>query len=66
MKTKNDKGFECFQLKSWLLVYHVAEENKIEHLQLRSLCLDNNLFKNGSEKAFEPSGSGENSGSSYP
>ena len=34
-------------------------------LQLCLLCLDDNLFKNGSKKAFEPSGPGENLGSLY-
>ena len=66
MKIANDKGFECSQLKDWLFLYHLAEENKIERLQLRLLCLDNNLFENGSKKALEPSGPGENSGSLYP
>ena len=64
--TANNEGFECFQLEGWLLFHYLAEENEIERLQLCLLCFDNNLFKNDSEKVFEPSGPGENSGSLYP
>ena len=64
--TANNEGFECFQLKDWLLLYYLAEQNEIERLQLRLLCLDNKLFENDSEKVFEPSGPSENLGSLYP
>ena len=66
MRTANDERFKCSQLKGWLFLYHLIEENKIERLQLRLLCLDNNLFENGSKKALEPSRPGKNSGFSYP
>ena len=66
MKTANDEGFKCSQLEGWLLLHRLAEGNEIERLQLRLLFLDDNRFKNDSEKALEPSGPGENSGSSYP
>ena len=66
MRTANDEGFECSQLEGWLLLHRLAEGNEIERLQLRFLFLDNNQFENDSEKAFEPSGPGENSGSLYP
>ena len=66
VRTVNNEGFESFQLKGWLLLNHLVEENEIERLQLCLLCLNNNLFENGSEKALEPSGPGKNSGSLYP
>ena len=66
VRTANNEGFECFQLKGWLLLYHLADENEIERLQLRLVCLDDNLFENGSKKALEPSGPNENSGFLYP
>ena len=66
MRTTKDEGFECSQLKGWLLLHRLAERNEIERLQLRLLFLDDNRFENDSEKALEPSGPGENSGSLYP
>ena len=66
MRTANNKGFKCSQLKGWLLLYHLAKKNEIKYLQLRLLCLNNNLFENNSEKTFEPSGPSKNSGSLYP
>ena len=66
MRTANNEGFKCSQLEDWLLFHCLAEGNEIERLQLRLLFLDDNRFQNDSEKALEPSGSGENSGSSYP
>ena len=66
VKTTNNEGLKCSQCKDWLIFYHLVEENKMECLQLRLLCLNNNLFENGSKKALEPSGPGENSGSLYP
>ena len=65
MSTANNEGFKYSQLKGWLLLYHLAEKNEIERLQLRLLCLDNNLFENGSEKVFEPRRPGKNSSSLY-
>ena len=65
MRTANNKRFECFQLESWILLYHLAEKNEIERLQLRLLCFDNNLFENNSKKALELSGPGKNSDSLY-
>ena len=65
VKTANNEGFKCSQLEGWLLLHCLAEGNEIEHLQLRLLFFNNNRFKNDSEKALEPSGPGENSGSSY-
>ena len=66
VRTANNKRFECSQLKGWLLLHYLAEGNEIERLQLRLLFLDDNRFKNDSEKALEPSGSGKNSGFLYP
>ena len=66
MRTTNDERFKCSQLKSWFFLYHLAGKNEIERLQLRFFCVDNNLFKNDSEKALKPSRSGKNSGSLYP
>ena len=66
VKIANNEGFKCSQLEDWLFLYHLAEKNEIERLQLRLLCLHNNLFENGSKKAFELSRPGENSGSLYP
>ena len=66
VKTANDKEFEYFQLKGWFLLYHIAEKNEIERLQLHLLCLDNNLFENNSKKALEPSEPSENLSSLYP
>ena len=65
MRTANNERFEYSQLKDWLLLYHLAEENEIERLQPRLLCIDDNLFEDSSKKAFEPSGPGKNSGSLY-
>ena len=66
VRTVNDEGFECSQLKGWLLLHRLAEGNEIERLQLRLLFLDDNRFENDSKKALEPNGPGKNSGSSYP
>ena len=66
VKTANDEGFEYSQLEGWLFLHRLAEENEIECLQLRLLFLDNNRFKNDSEKALEPSGPGENLSFLYP
>ena len=62
MKTANNKGFEYFQLKNWLFLYRLAEENEIERLQLRLLSLDNNLFENNSKKVLEPTKPDKNPG----
>ena len=59
MKTANNKRFEYSLLESWLFLYHLAEENEIEHLQLCLLFFDNTQSENKSEKALEPSKPGE-------
>ena len=46
VKTTNDEGFESSQLESWLLLHHLAEEDKIGDMQLRLLFLDNNQSEN--------------------
>ena len=66
MNTANNEGFECSQLENWLFLYHLAEENKIERLQLRLLFFDSNRSENDSEKTFEPSRPGKNSSYLYP
>ena len=65
VKTANNEGFKCSQLKGWLLLHYLAKRNEIERLQLRLLFLDKNQFENDSEKALEPSGPGKNSGFLY-
>ena len=66
MRTTNDEGFKYSQLEIWLFLYHLAEENEIEHLQLCLLFLDNNLSKNDSKKVFGPIKPDKNSGFLYP
>ena len=66
VKTANNKGFNCFQLKDWFFLYYLAEKNEIERLQLHLLLFDNNFFENNSKKAFKPSEPAENLGSLYP
>ena len=46
MRTANNEGFKCSQLKGWFFVHYLTKKNKIEYLQLRLLFHDNNLFEN--------------------
>ena len=66
VKIAKNEGFEYFQLKDWLLLHHLAKENKIKPLQLRLLFFDNNLFENNSEKVIEPTKPDKNLDFVYP
>ena len=65
VRTANNKRLKCFQLERWLFLHYLAEKNEIEHLLLRLLSFDNNLFKNDSKKALAPIKLDKNLGFSY-
>ena len=46
--------FEISQSKVYFPYYHFSHKNKIVYLQPNLFCSENNLFKNNSKKAFEP------------
>ena len=53
MKTANNKGYKCFQPKTFYYNYDSSEKSGKVRLQLYLLYLDNNLFKNISNKLLD-------------
>ena len=66
MRSTNDEGFKCSQLKASFLLLGFFEEIKIVHLQPHLFCPDNSQTENVSEKVFGPSEPDKNLGFLYP